>query len=324
MATICKLNKFSHCKFGRFCHFIHENRKCKNKNCNARNCDLRHPKPCRYILQKKDCKFGAFCSFEHGVGDLHQQATPDALDGKLKELEGLLKVKDNQIKKLEIKILEFESEKIFNQSDSDLDTDSTFAEVDNVVIESGVTEEEAEVSDDESALPVYKKLYSCDQCDFQTEHERGLKTHVNRMHSLVCEVCDEKLKGKEQMRRHMKMEEIFENIGEKKNEEFGLELMKHGTDEACFAIFSVGKVRDDKLPLLYLHCDECWNHSGHSCPDLPFGDNIDSATKEDLLLNHDFYDPTLHAMLEGLVMGDMSMKGCYPDWSEVNKLICKN
>ena len=63
---ICKKNQFAHCKYGQFCFYDHEDRKCRKAKCLDRSCIFRHPASCRNILQKKNCPWGSSCSFDHG------------------------------------------------------------------------------------------------------------------------------------------------------------------------------------------------------------------------------------------------------------------
>ena len=65
------------------------------------------------------------------------------------------------------------------------------------------------------------------------------------------------------------MKSLMDNFCETGNEELGLRLSKHRSNEICLAAFSNIEVRDDGLPLVYLHTLESWNRSGHVCPDLP-------------------------------------------------------
>ena len=98
---ICKWNKFSHCRYGRFCHFKDENIKCEESICDGRQCDLRHPRQCRNMLQGKLCPFGDFCSFEHNLDNSVHRNQPENLEKKkIEELEKLLKSKDNEIENL--------------------------------------------------------------------------------------------------------------------------------------------------------------------------------------------------------------------------------
>ena len=36
-------------------------------NCSNESCELRHPRPCKYILRRKVCKFDDTCIFEHRI-----------------------------------------------------------------------------------------------------------------------------------------------------------------------------------------------------------------------------------------------------------------
>ena len=65
MENICKYNKYGHCRFGKFCNFYHEDRKCETEGCDHKICCYRHPQPCRYIKTRKSCKFGDSCDFDH-------------------------------------------------------------------------------------------------------------------------------------------------------------------------------------------------------------------------------------------------------------------
>ena len=108
-------------------------------------CDLRHPKDCLNILQKKICKFGDFCSFEHTVSKMPSDDSEVQIE-KMKKLERLIEAKDKEIKKLESKVLELESKEVFERTDSELESD----------IEESVTGTENEL------------IFSCESCDFRT------------------------------------------------------------------------------------------------------------------------------------------------------------
>ena len=66
MATICKFNKFGHCRYVKNCNFVHIDDKLKKENFDVKMCAFRHPKNCRYIEKNQKCKFDVFCVFEHG------------------------------------------------------------------------------------------------------------------------------------------------------------------------------------------------------------------------------------------------------------------
>ena len=331
MATnVCKFNKFSHCKFGKYCHFKHENKKCLNKNCDAKSCDLRHPKNCRNILQKKVCSFGDFCSFEHRIdpenlSDVANFTTEYTHAMKIMQLEKALGEKNRQIESLETKIVELQNHRLFNQSDSDLETTSSgslgldFFETENK--EDG----EGDEGDQKNNFEVGTS-HACEKCCFVTEHKVGLKIHKSKAHPESCENCGKNLKTEDRLKRHVKMEEILEMISDKKSKDNDLELKQLDDDEVCLGIVSLKHPRDDGLPVLYLHWEECWTKSGHFCPHLPLDrepqeDDESLPIEDSFMLDYDRYNPTKHAMMEWLVVGDITMPGCYPDWDMAKKII---
>ena len=119
----------------------------------------------------------------------------------------------------------------------------------------------------------------------------------------------------------MKGKFIMENLCETKDEDLSLKLSKLKSDEVCFTIFSHKKVRDDGLPLLYLHGRDCWYGTGHVCPCLP--ENASDDAEEDFALDLDFYNPTKHTMIEWVIMGDVNTMGSYLDWTRVEEIINK-
>ena len=78
-------------------------------------------------------------------------------------------------------------------------------------------------------------------------------------------------------------------------------------DEACLAVFE--QVLHNKL--LVLHSWSCWNREEHSCADL---------LEKDLVIN-DRELNTRHTDIGTVVMGDLSMAGCYVDWDAVKTII---
>ena len=309
---ICKFNKFSHCKYGKFCFYKHENKRCELSSCDARSCDFRHPKPCLFVLQNKPCKFDKLCSFDHEVEAVvnDQKESPVILNEQIIELQNLLKEKDAEIKILEEKLKENEINQKFNQNDSDLDTVSTSSEVEQLIaeaLEAAVTSEES--SDEE-------EVFNCEQCEYTTKSRRGLQVHIGKKHNVKCKDCNEVFNDAEKFRRHLDLETIVEKLSETTYED--LELSRNRSDEICLGVFSTQDLRDDGFPLLFLHCKECWDETGHVCPDLP--PNA-SETEDDFAYNYDFYNPTRHTMIEWVVIGDMSMKGSYLDWTRVKMII---
>ena len=55
-------------------------------------------------------------------------------------------------------------------------------------------------------IPKYSSTrhpHSCDQCDFNTESEKGLKIHMGRKHEVKCSGGSEKFAGDSKLKTHM-------------------------------------------------------------------------------------------------------------------------
>ena len=105
MATtkVCQFNKFGHCRYDKFCNFVHENKKCSKINCDVKRCNFHHPKNCKYVLNNIKCKFEVFCSFEHDIEGLVQH---EETEDKIKILERLIEDKDEEIETLRKRLRE--------------------------------------------------------------------------------------------------------------------------------------------------------------------------------------------------------------------------
>ena len=82
-----------------------------------------------------------------------------------------------------------------------------------------------------------------------------------------------------------------------------MKVRQYLDDENCVGVFNTINPRDDKLPSMFIHSSECWDGSGHSCPDLPDTSDHDGG----VFVDHNFYHPTLHTMLDELLYGDPSL-----------------
>ena len=241
-----------------------------------------------------------------------QNSELENMKQEISQLQELLLEKNTELEVLQRKIETIETRVIFDQKDSDLESETTFSEVEQLVSESSNTCSESEDED-----------YPCDQCDFRTKKKNGLKVHIGRVHSMKCKSCGEVFILKEKFERHFKLEIMMENICETACDDLNLVLDKNKPDEICLAVFSQKEAREDGLPLLYLHGSECWTRSGHVCSDLPPMVGIDPDPEDTIFVDYDFYNPIKHSMLELVVMGDLSMGGCYPDWARVKQVLDK-
>ena len=73
-------------------------------------------------------------------------------------------------------------------------------------------------------------FFFCDHCNFKTRKEKGIKVHIGRVHSLKCEICDEKFISVENLERQMKNKTLVDNLGETRIVD-GLEVSKYRNDE---------------------------------------------------------------------------------------------
>ena len=99
------------CKYGQFCNFIHENRKCENQFYDVKRCNFRHPKHCIYKLKNKKWKFEDICSFKHNVGLVDEGIENVAalanteMANQIKHLENMLRSQHSEIARLKNLIL---------------------------------------------------------------------------------------------------------------------------------------------------------------------------------------------------------------------------
>lgn len=38
-------------------------------------------------------------------------------------------------------------------------------------------------------------IFNCEECDFNTENDKGLKIHMGKMHEVKCKICEETFGG---------------------------------------------------------------------------------------------------------------------------------
>ena len=106
---------------------------------------------------------------------------------------------------------------------------------------------------------------------------------------------------------------------EHQSEEFSLEIRQYQNHESCLGVFNQTKPREDELPVLFLHSLECWKRLSHSCQDLPEPGYFEND--DNVLVDYDQYDQTIHMLMDDLVDGDMNMKGLTMEWSRMSRMI---
>ena len=48
-----------------------------------------------------------------------------------------------------------------------------------------------------------KKPFNCEECDYSSEKEKDLKTHMDKFHELLCSQCNCTFAGEKKMKNHM-------------------------------------------------------------------------------------------------------------------------
>ena len=96
--------------------------------------------------------------------------------------------------------------------------------------------------------------FKCEQCDFTTESEKGLKIHVGRMHEVKCDKCNEKFGGEHKFKTHMCIIIVTNPT---------LDSLYMKICNKCIRVFC----NEQKKQLAILHSKKC--EEENPCPDVP-------------------------------------------------------
>ena len=95
----CRYYNIGYCKFLKSkCNFFHPEEDCDGESCDKKECNKRHPKICRYYNILSKCRFNDKCLYRHEMNSLVTN------DSKIKELENLLKSKEEDCGRLQLLI----------------------------------------------------------------------------------------------------------------------------------------------------------------------------------------------------------------------------
>ena len=241
--NLCRYNKFGFCKFSDKCRFRHNNVLCKDKKCSVFNCKNRHPKICTYLRDFGRCKFTTFCKYNHEKQNDVKENSERIKDIEKKVIEIETKVKnpsnEDLAKTIDMKIETFENQlkhlrKVIDEKDKCISTlrkrlemignklngdlKQNNKELETLIIENEKKLETINIKLDkvEEIVRNREKKFKCHQCNFMSESEQGLKTHISRKHKSEnkkeenldyprsCELCEKEIKNIKEMKKHLK------------------------------------------------------------------------------------------------------------------------
>ena len=232
----CPYNDRGYCKFGEECINKHSDKVCNDNNCKEEECDERHPNPCKFGNRCKHNKL-KLCSYSH-VTFASNDGRNDALEKRLEVLEiqvkeikkkdGMGKESNKKIEALE-KTIEKKENRIVTLEEKIKIFENKFSEVKTLEIKLNDAENHLQkqaktnkaLSENLSKLQAIvkkneKQLFRCDQCDFSSVSEQGLKTHSKRKHTnaviekemesfpKMCSLCEKQFDCEITLKRHMK------------------------------------------------------------------------------------------------------------------------
>ena len=226
--NVCRYNKYGYCKFGDKCQFRHNNALCVNKKCNVFDCEKRHPVVCKYFNNFKKCKFSN-CAYKHEAAN-----DGNEIGEKIKKLETRMNEIENNEKTvnsetIETKLEAFEKNymgkvealecrikemvNMMNEKDAVISSSEKLIQQQQKTLESM----DKKMKNLEEKLKTKQNRFKCKQCDFASEFEKGLKTHIQRKHKTedrkeesvkfprICDVCEKEIKNNKEMKTHMKI-----------------------------------------------------------------------------------------------------------------------
>ena len=171
----CRYYNRGYCKFQEECNFAHPSTICqdllKNGKCYLRQCPDRHPKICRYWQREEGCRRSQYCTY------LHQQ---------------------NQVHRNPVQATE--NEDSANQP-INVESDSGFSFPCPLCRNEFTSEESLR----EHTNATHDKIaqLNCNDCDFNTDNENILQTHIEEVHTFQCNMCNYSAKTKGWLTRHI-------------------------------------------------------------------------------------------------------------------------
>ena len=93
------------------------------------------------------------------------------------------------------------SEKLTSEKDDEIADINCI--IDNMNLEQNIIKKELVDQKCDACNSSCSKIFKCDQCDFTSESQKGIKIHMGRMHEIKCDTCSEKFHGESKLKSHM-------------------------------------------------------------------------------------------------------------------------
>ena len=125
----------------------------------------------------KVCRYSDFCSYDHEVGDTSENSNTTEIDDMKKSMDEMKNVIEKQ--KLDIQTLCMQVtnlEKALLNRPECLERDD-----DDLEIESESSENDEALESNTEYFPEVNE-FSCEQCDYQSKTEAGVKIHIGKKH----------------------------------------------------------------------------------------------------------------------------------------------
>ena len=205
--NVCTFSKFGYCKFGK---------KCRNDICAFNYCDKvkfckkRHPRKCYYFCAYGYCKFGCDCQFKHeneAVKDTRRLVDDNE---KCREENKNLKIELSEISEKCEKV-KVELDKVMEQQSKQDIRDNEYIKKETDLVQRRFIQQfetpkeliaiqnkkifdlstQIEVLMIENVELKRKKLFECDECNYETKSIDKLQEHRQEYHSADCDTESE-------------------------------------------------------------------------------------------------------------------------------------
>ena len=186
----CKHQNRGFCKFKENCKNIHAENICEeflqNEKCERKGCPFRHPKNCFHWQKNKDgCKWEKTCQYLHidskKYSKIEDNDTVFSCD--ISNIKVACKQTLDEHIKLSHNAIVFSCDQC-DHKDTSVQAMTTHKEM------------------------LHKKTYSCEYCNFETEENVILTSHIKSNHELSCNLCETKFKTEVSLEMHIKFKHV--------------------------------------------------------------------------------------------------------------------